>query len=80
VRIEKKGTPTVSLAAEAFREECISHSEMDGIPYLPFVVAYEAQGLPNRVPGQVTAAFDKIVVPLVTPKEELEKKPNGESV
>ena len=80
MRIEKKGTPTVSLAAEAFRSEVITHSAMDGIPYLPFVVAYEAQGLPNRVPGQVTAAFDKIVAPLITPREELEQKPNGESV
>ena len=76
--MEKGGKPVVLLAATPFREEVISHSEMHGIPYLPFVVVGYQQELYALIPTAVTKIFDKIVEVLTTSKNELEKRIPGE--
>jgi hypothetical protein len=80
VRIEKSGKPTILVAAAPFREEIASHSRMDGLPYLPFVVVDYAQEVLPLIPPAVEKAFDKMVKVLTTPVEELEKKIPGEMV
>ena len=80
MRIEKKGKPTCVLSAPGFREEVISHSQMDGIPSLPFVVIEYAQHAVPLIPPATTKVFDKMVKAITTPKAELEKKIPGEVV
>ena len=78
VRIEKGGKPAVVICAPPFREEVASHTRMDGIPYLPFVVVEYGQEVLPLIPPAVERAFDKIIKALTTPSKELEKKIPGE--
>ena len=77
MRIEKGGKPTVLIATPFFREECISHSLMHGIPYLPFVVIDADPGHAN-IPEATEKVFDNMVKALTTPAEELQKNVPGE--
>ena len=78
VRIEKGGKPTVVIASPPFRAEVISHSEMHGIPYLPFVVANVSQHVIPLIAVAIEKEFDKMVKALTIPAEELQKKIPGE--
>jgi hypothetical protein len=78
VRIEKGGKPIILTVNPAFRAEVASHTQMDGIPYLPFVVIDVGQEAIPLVPQAVEKSFDKLIKGLTTPAEVLEKNIPGE--
>ena len=80
VRIEKGGKPVVLTVAPPFREEVASHTQMDGIPYLTFVVLNIGQEALPLIPPAVEKAFDRMLKALTTPAKELEKKIPGEVI
>ncbi len=80
MRIEKGGKPVVLSAAPGFRAEIASHSQMDGVPYLQFVVLEVGQEAITLVGPAVDKQFDKMVKALTTPAAELMKKIPGEMV
>ena len=78
MRIEKGGKPAVEIAGIPFREEVVTHSNLHGMPYLPFVCVDYAQEVLPLVPPAVSKVFDKMVKALTTPAEELMKHIPGE--
>jgi hypothetical protein len=80
VRIEKGGKPTVLvISIPSFSELVASHSEMYGVPYLPFViVGVHQENIPNVYIPAVKKIFNKMVKGLTTPSKELEANIPGE--
>ena len=80
VRIEKGGKPTVLVVSiPAFSELVTSHSDMYGIPYLPFViVGVHQENPPGIYQPAVRKIFNKMVKALTTSAKELEMNIPGE--